>query len=55
MQAQARALRDAAVRGELLSLTFPADEEDVAASEGRLLIHRHIARERDRRLRIRKI
>lgn len=43
------------MRGDLLGLTVPADDEDMAASEGRLLIRRHVARERDRRLRQRKI
>ncbi len=55
MRAEAVALRDAAERGQLLSLTTPVEEEDVAAREGRLLVRRHVARERDPRLRRRKI
>lgn len=55
MHAQAQALREAAVRGDLLNLTVPAEDEDIAASEGRLLIRLHVARERDQRLRTRKI
>ena len=57
MHSQAEALFAAAVRGELSALSTPAEEEseDIAATEGRLLIRRHIARERDLRLRKRKI
>src|ERR1700693_503188 len=47
----------AAIRGELSALSAPADEEaeEMAATEGRLLIRRHVFRERDLRLRRRKI
>lgn len=57
MHAQAAATRAAAVAGEFSSLISPAAEEDddIAATEGRLLIRRHVARERDARLRKRKI
>lgn len=57
MRAEAAALRAAATRGDFAGLSNPVDDEDVdfAASEGRLLIRRHVARERDPRLRRRKI
>lgn len=42
MRAQAQALRDAAMRGDLLSLAVPSEDEDMAATEGRLPIRRHI-------------
>jgi 5-methylcytosine-specific restriction enzyme A len=55
LHAQAEALREAATRGDLLSLASSVEDEDLAASEGRLLIRRHFTRERDPRLRQRKI
>jgi 5-methylcytosine-specific restriction enzyme A len=57
MQAEAAALRAAATRGDFAGLSNPVGDEDddLAASEGRLLIRRHVARERDPRLRRRKI
>jgi 5-methylcytosine-specific restriction protein A len=57
MQEEAAALRAAAIRGDFAGLSNPAGEEDddLAANEGRLLIRRHVARERDPRLRRRKI
>ena len=57
MQSQAQAIRGAALRGDLTALLSPVNEEDdaVAANEGRLLIRRHVSRERDPRLRRRKI
>lgn len=57
MRAEAEALRATALRGDFTGLTSTVDEEDddFAASEGRLLIRRHVARERDSRLRRRKI
>jgi 5-methylcytosine-specific restriction enzyme A len=50
-----KAIREAASRGELNELTTPAADEDFAAHEGRLLMRRHAARERDPRLRRQKI
>jgi 5-methylcytosine-specific restriction enzyme A len=57
MRAEAQALRAAASRGDFAGLSSPADDEDddLAGNEGRLLIRRHVARERDPRLRRRKI
>jgi 5-methylcytosine-specific restriction enzyme A len=57
MHVAAQALRAAAIRGDFTGLSSPVDEEDndFAANEGRLLIRRHVARERDSRLRRRKI
>ena len=55
MHAKALALRAAAERGELKDLTIPAEDEDMLADEGRLLVRRHVARERNQRLRRRKI
>lgn len=57
MEAEAAALRAAATRGDFAGLSNPVDDEDddFAASEGRLLIRRHVARERDAGLRRRKI
>lgn len=56
MHARAEAIRAAASQGALTQLSAAvADEDDVAASEGRLLMRRHVARERDPKLRSRKI
>ena len=57
MRAEAQALRASALRGEFAGLAgaLEDEEDDMAGSEGRLLIRRHVARERDPRLRRRKI
>jgi len=55
MHARALALRTAAERGEFVNLASPVEDEDMLADEGRLFIRRHVARERDPRLRKRKI
>src|SRR5438045_3980990 len=57
MREEAQALHAAASRGDFAGLSGPAGDEDddVAGNEGRLLIRRHVARERDPRLRRRKI
>lgn len=55
LNAEAQSLRAAAVRGQLAELTGPVDEEQDSGQEGRLLIRRHVTRERDPALRSRKI
>ena len=50
-----QSIRDAEARGDFASLTSPVPEEDEGASEGSLLVRRHVAYERDRRLRQRKL
>lgn len=51
----AKSIRQAEARGDFKSLTQPVADEDAEASEGRLLIRRHVAYERDRALRQRKL
>jgi 5-methylcytosine-specific restriction enzyme A len=51
----AGSIRQAEARGEFAPLTQPVPDEDAAASEGRLLIRRHVGYERDRALRQRKL
>ena len=48
MHELAQTLRDDAVRGDFRDLTNPVDDEDFDAPEGRLLIRRHVTRERSR-------
>ena len=55
MHELAQTLRNDAIRGDFRDLTNPVDDEDFAAQEGRLLIRRHVTRERSRSLRQRKI
>jgi 5-methylcytosine-specific restriction protein A len=55
MHAKALALRAGTQSGEFSGLTTPAEDEDDYADEGRLLVRRHVARERNRKLRKRKI
>lgn len=55
MHRRAHDLREAAERGEFTALTDPAEDEDLSAPEGRLVFRRHVSRERDPRLRKRKI
>jgi 5-methylcytosine-specific restriction protein A len=55
MQARARALREAATRGDLANLAGQVEEEGEGAAEGSLLIRLHVTRERSRGLRRRKI
>lgn len=51
----AKSIRQAEARGEFKSLTQPVADEDADASEGRLLIRKHVAYERDGNLRQRKL
>ena len=55
MQQIARAIREGAQNGDFTLLTSPADDEDEGVPEGRLLIRRHVAYERNRSLRRRKL
>jgi hypothetical protein len=55
MRQLAESIREAEARGDFAALTRPVPEEDDGASEGKLLIRRHVAYERDRALRQRKL
>jgi 5-methylcytosine-specific restriction enzyme A len=55
MHQLAESIRQAEAHGEFASLSQPVADEDAGASEGRLLIRRHVAYERDRTLRQRKL
>ena len=55
MQQIAEAIRDGAQNGGFTRLTVPAEDEDDGVPEGRLLIRRHVACERNRSLRRRKL
>jgi 5-methylcytosine-specific restriction protein A len=55
MHQLAESIRQAEARGEFAPLTQPVAEEDEGAEEGRLLVRRHVAYERDRALRQRKL
>lgn len=55
MHARAVDLRAAAERGEFAGLTVPVEHDDPGAGEGQLVYRRHVSRERDRRLRKRKL
>jgi len=55
MHQLAESIRGGAARGEFAHLTRPVAEEDEGATEGRLLIRRHVAYERDHALRQRKL
>lgn len=57
MHAAARSIREGVLSGELANLPAPEEEEDeeVSAPEGRLLVRKHYARERNRKLRGKKI
>jgi 5-methylcytosine-specific restriction protein A len=51
MRQIAQATREGAQRGDFTPLTAPVEDEDEGAPEGRLLIRRHVAYERNRSLR----
>jgi 5-methylcytosine-specific restriction protein A len=55
MHQLALSIRDAEGRGDFEPLTAPVPDEEEGAAEGRLLIRRHVAYERDRALRRRKL
>jgi len=57
MHAAARSIREGVLSGEFANLPASEEEEDeeISAPEGRLLIRRHYARERNRKLRKQKI
>lgn len=55
MRQVAARVREGASSGDFNGLHSPVEDEDEEASEGRLLIRRHVARERSRSLRSKKI
>ncbi|GAA1452535.1 HNH endonuclease [Nocardiopsis tropica] len=57
MHAAARSIREGVLSGELSGLPVPEEEADEEASalEGRLLVRKHYARERNRKLRAQKV
>ena len=55
MHQLAESIRLAEARGEFESLIQPVTDEDAGADEGRLLVRKHVAYERDRTLRQRKL
>jgi 5-methylcytosine-specific restriction enzyme A len=55
MQQLAQALRDGAQHGDFTALTVAIEDEDEGVPEGRLLIRRHVAYERNPSLRRRKL
>jgi 5-methylcytosine-specific restriction protein A len=56
MRATAEAIRQGVRSGAFVSLApTPDDEDEAEAPEGRLLVRRHLARERDRKLRNEKL
>ena len=55
MHQLAERIREGTSQGDFNGLAGPVEDEDEGASEGRLLIRRHVARERSRSLRDKKI